>query len=45
MAQNRLPAYCRHFQLQVNFGDEDAPNELLTFTVFGGVSAEMKAGL
>jgi hypothetical protein len=34
-SQNQKAAWCRHFQMQINWAAEDAPNELLTFTIFG----------
>lgn len=33
--QNQTPAWCRHFQMDIAWPEEDAANELLTFTIFG----------
>jgi hypothetical protein len=33
--QSQIPAWCRHFQMDIAWPAEDAANELLTFTIFG----------
>ena len=42
-AQNQNEAWCRHFQMQISWPAEDAPNELLTFTIFGQTWQEMRS--
>jgi hypothetical protein len=42
-AQNQSEAWCRHFQMQVSWPEEDAANELLTFTIFGQTWQEMRS--
>lgn len=42
-AQNQKEAWCRHFQMEVTWPEEDAANELLTFTVFGQTWQEMRS--
>jgi hypothetical protein len=41
--QNQSEAWCRHFQMEVSWPAEDAPNELLTFTIFGQTWQEMRS--
>ena len=43
LSQNGLPVVCRHFQMKVIWPSEDAPNELLSFTIFGSLLSEFKA--
>lgn len=40
VSQTKEPAICRHFQSRIEWETENAPNELLSFTVFGGYQAE-----
>jgi len=42
-AQNQKEAWCRWFVMKVSWPEEDAPNELLTFTIFGQNWQEMRA--
>lgn len=42
-AQNQNEAWCRHFQMEISWPAEDAPNELLTFTIFGQTWQEMRS--
>lgn len=41
--QNQNPVWCRHFQMEISWPQEDAANELLTFTIFGQTWQEMRA--
>jgi hypothetical protein len=41
--QSQLPAWCRHFQMDIAWPAEDAPNELLTFTIFGQTWNEFRS--
>ena len=41
--QSQNPAWCRHFQMDIAWPAEDAPNELLTFTVFGQTWSEYRS--
>jgi hypothetical protein len=43
MLQNQQPVWCRHFQFAIDWPEEDAANELLTFTVFGETWQEMRS--
>lgn len=42
-AQNQKTAWCRHFQMVIEWPAEDAANELLTFTIFGQTWQEMRS--
>jgi len=42
-AQNQKTAWCRHFQMKVEWPAEDVANELLTFTIHGQTWQEMRA--
>jgi hypothetical protein len=42
-AQSQSEAWCRHFQMELTWPAEDAPNELLTFTIFGQTWQEMRS--
>jgi hypothetical protein len=42
-AQNQKTAWCRHFQMRISWPAEDAPNELLAFTVFGQTWQEFRS--
>jgi hypothetical protein len=42
-AQNQKEAWCRHFQRSITWAEEDAQNELLTFTIFGQTWQEMRS--
>jgi hypothetical protein len=42
-AQNQNTAWCRHFQMQLTWPAEDAPNELLTYTLFGQTWQEFRS--
>jgi hypothetical protein len=42
-AQNQKEAWCRHFQMGISWPAENAPNELLTFTIFGQTWQEMRS--
>jgi hypothetical protein len=42
-AQNQKSAWCRHFQMRVTWPAEDAPNELLAFTIFGQTWQEFRS--
>lgn len=42
-AQNQKTAWCRWFVMEVTWPEEDAANELLTFTIFGQNWQEMRA--
>ena len=42
-AQNQQTAWCRHFQMRIEWPEEDADNELFTFTIFGQTWQEMRA--
>jgi hypothetical protein len=41
--QNQQPAWCRHFQMRVDWPAEDAANELLGFTIFGQTWQEYRS--
>ena len=41
--QNQQTAWCRHFQMAIDWPAEDAPNELLTFTIFGQTWQEFRS--
>jgi hypothetical protein len=41
--QSQKTAWCRHFQMQISWAEEDAQNELLTFTIFGQTWQELRA--
>jgi len=41
LSQSQLPAWCRSMQIQVDFGADAYPEELLSLTVFGGVHVEL----
>lgn len=43
LLQNQKPTWCRHLQFEVEWPPEDAPNELLTYTIFGEIWNEMRA--
>ena len=43
LLQNQQPTWCRHLQFEVEWPAEDAPNELLTYTLFGEIWNEMRA--
>jgi len=38
--QSKKPAWCRHMQIQISFGNDSALNELLSLTIFGAVHIE-----
>lgn len=40
VSQTQQPAWCRHLQVQVNFGTDTVKNELLSITLYGGWDAE-----
>jgi hypothetical protein len=42
-AQKQQTAWCRHFQMRVSWPAEDAPNELLAFTIFGQTWKEFRS--
>ena len=42
-AQNQNTAWCRHFQMQLTWPAEDAPNELFTYTLFGQTWQEFRS--
>ena len=42
-AQNQKAAWCRYFQMQIEWPAEAEPNELFTFTIFGQTWQEMRA--
>jgi hypothetical protein len=42
MAQNQQATFCRHFQVKFSWPAEDAANELLCFTIFGGLHQEKR---
>jgi hypothetical protein len=41
--QNQKAAWCRHFQMAISWPAEDAPNELLAFTIFGQTWQEFRS--
>jgi hypothetical protein len=41
--QNQKTVLCRHLQIRFDWLAEDAPNELLTYTIFGALHNEMKS--
>ena len=41
--QNQTAAWCRHFQMDIAWPEEDAANELLTFTIFGQTWDEFRS--
>lgn len=41
--QNQNPVLCRHLQINFSWPAEDAPNELLTYTLFGAIQNEMRS--
>lgn len=41
MMQSQDPVYCRFMQIRVDFGTEDFPNELLTYTIYGSIENEV----
>jgi hypothetical protein len=41
--QNQKSAWCRHFQMNISWPAEDAPNELLAFTIFGQTWQEFRS--
>ena len=42
-AQNQKAAWCRYFQMHIDWPAEAVPNELFTFTIFGQTWQEMRA--
>jgi hypothetical protein len=43
MMQNQQTTYCRHLQIRFDWPAEDAPNELLTYTIFGALHNETES--
>ena len=43
LLQNQHPVWCRHMQYSISWPAEDAPNELLTTTIFGQVWQEQRS--
>ena len=41
--QSQKPVWCRHFQMTITWPEEDAPNELYTFTIFGQTWSEYRS--
>jgi hypothetical protein len=41
MLNDQSPVWCRFMQIRVDFGTEDFPNELLTYTIFGSIQNEV----
>jgi len=39
-SQTQEPAICRHLQLKISWPAEDQPNEMYSFTFYGGFAAE-----
>lgn len=39
--QNQKAAWCRYFQMEIDWAAEDVPSELFTFTIFGQMWQEM----
>jgi len=43
LMQNQNPVWCRHMQYSISWPAEDAPNELLTTTIFGQTWQEQRS--
>jgi len=43
LLQNQKPVWCKSLQLLFYWANEDAPNELLTYTIFGQIWQEQKS--
>lgn len=43
LSQTGEPAWCRHMQVLVSFGTENALNELMSLTIFGAIHLEEKS--
>jgi len=41
--QSQKPVWCRHFQMTITWPEEDAQNELYTFTIFGQTWSEYRS--
>lgn len=41
--QSQSPAWCRHFQMTISWPEEDAANELYTYTIFGQTWQEYRS--
>lgn len=42
VGQRQKPSWCRHFQMSIDWGVQNVPDELLSFTVFGQLRSEYK---
>lgn len=43
LLQGQSPVWCRHIRMYFDWGDNDGPDELLTFTIFGQVWKEQRS--
>jgi hypothetical protein len=44
LSQTGNPAWCRHMQMMISFGTDNALNELLSITIFGAIHVERTEG-